>query len=243
MRGRRRREERAPRRVTARHEEPLIELCDLEFRYPGSEGFGPWDASVAPGELCLVEGDNGAGKSTLVGLVLGRLVPSAGEALLMGTDARHFADWRRVGYLAQGDLEGLASFPATVAEVVRTGLFAEVGAFGRLGAGARSRVLAACTRCGVAELAGRPVSELSGGQRQRVMLARALVGAPDLLVLDEPTSALDASATEAFFSLVANLCREDGLAALVVTHDLANAAGTGGHILHLTRSSITEGGA
>jgi zinc transport system ATP-binding protein len=159
----------------------------------------------------------------------------------MGTDARRFADWRRVGYLAQGDLEGLASFPATVAEVVRTGLFAEAGAFGRLGADARSQVLAACARCGVAELADRPVSELSGGQRQRAMLARALVGAPDLLVLDEPTSALDASATEAFFSLVADLCRDDGLAALVVTHDLANAAGTGGRILHLTRSAITEG--
>ena len=81
-------------------------------------------------------------------------------------------------------------------------------------------VQAALTRAGVSDLAGRQMTALSGGQFQRVLLARALIGQPDLLVLDEPTQGLDQPAIVEFYELIADLRRRLGCAVLMVSHEL-----------------------
>ncbi|NJD09379.1 MAG: ABC transporter ATP-binding protein, partial [Gemmatimonadetes bacterium] len=88
----------------------------------------------------------------------------------------------------------------------------------------RDRALAARAHVGIAELAGRPITTLSGGQRQRMLIARALVGEPNLLVLDEPTTGMDLFATAQILGLVRALHEQDGLTVLMVSHALNEVA-------------------
>ena len=87
---------------------------------------------------------------------------------------------------------------------------------------------------GIGELAGRCYRELSGGQQQRVLLARALCAAKKLLLLDEPVSGLDPKVTAEMYGLIEGL-RRDGMAIIMISHDLSAAVRYASHILHIGR--------
>jgi zinc transport system ATP-binding protein len=176
------------------------------------------DFALAEREFVAVLGSNGAGKSTLVRALL-RLSPlSAGDLRVFGTPVREFREWPRIGYVPQRATSA-TGVPATVHEVVGSGRTPRLSRLRRLTAADREAVTAAIESVGLTARADAPVATLSGGQQQRVLIARALAGEPDALVLDEPTAGVDAESQDAFGDTLARL-KERGVAVLLVTHHL-----------------------
>ncbi|HEX2022186.1 MAG TPA: metal ABC transporter ATP-binding protein, partial [Candidatus Thermoplasmatota archaeon] len=185
------------------------------------------DLVVRRGEMVGIAGPNGGGKTTLVRAALGLAPVRCGDVRLFGAPLPAARALRRVGYVPQNAAHVDASFPATAEEIVRLGRVAPRGLLRRLGPEDRRLALEAMREVGVEDLRARRIGEMSGGQRQRVLLARALAGEPDLLVLDEPTTGVDPQAREEFTDLLRRLHRERGLTILLVSHDtdvLAHAA-------------------
>jgi ABC-type Mn2+/Zn2+ transport system ATPase subunit len=177
-------------------------LTDLSFRIPEGDFLG-------------LVGPNGAGKTTILRAILGSLSP------LSGTITR--ADGLRFGYVPQRDQVDY-NFPLKVVDVVLMGRYDRVGLARRPGRHDRDRARAALEHVGIAHLADEPLSALSGGQRQRALIARALVGEPNLLVLDEPTNGMDLVSTTQILALVRELHERDGLTVLMVSHALNEVA-------------------
>jgi zinc transport system ATP-binding protein len=174
--------------------------------------------SVGAGETVAVLGANGSGKSTLIRAALGLTPLRRGEAALFGVPLRRFRDWRRVGYVPQR-LGAGSGVPATVREVVASGRLARRGLGRPARAADRIAVTAALDAVGLADRASDQAGTLSGGQQQRVLIARALAGEPDLLVLDEPTAGVDAASQQAFAGALARFVH-DGGTVLLVAHEL-----------------------
>jgi zinc transport system ATP-binding protein len=170
--------------------------------------------TVPRGEFVSVIGPNGGGKTTVLRLALGLLQPDAGEIHICGLpprQARH-----RVGYTPQHSRHDLR-FPVTVMDVVLTGRLDRhwIGPYSRAD---RDAAMTALGEVALEDLARRPFSALSGGQRQRVLIARALVGEPDLLLLDEPTANVDALAGNRLLDLLQELNQR--MTIIMVSHDL-----------------------
>nr|MDT0662419.1 metal ABC transporter ATP-binding protein [Micromonospora sp. DSM 115978] len=197
---------------------PVVSVAHGVVAYDDRPVLRDVSLTVAAGEVVAILGANGSGKSTLIRAILG-LVPLAGGTVeLFGTPLRRFRDWRRIGYVPQRMGAG-SGVPATVAEVVASGRLARRGVLRPAGAADRAAVDRALTAVGLADRAGDPVATLSGGQQQRTLIARALAGEPELLVLDEPTAGVDAASQAAFSTaLVAFL--DGGGTALLVAHEL-----------------------
>lgn len=204
----------------------LLEGLDLVFRYPGAEVDAVRGVSVRaePGRLSTILGPNGSGKSTLLRLVAGGLRPASGTARFAG---RRLARWsrrdlaREVAVVTQREH---IPFPVTVRALVAMGRYPHLGPWRREGEADRAAIGAAMERCGVAGLGERAFQTLSGGERQRVRVARALAQEPRALVLDEPTAALDMRYEMTIFRLLRELAHRDGVAVLLVTHNLNLAA-------------------
>jgi iron complex transport system ATP-binding protein len=149
------------------------------------------DATFAAGRLTAVIGPNGAGKTTLLAAAAGLLVPAAGtitlgRIALAALGRRELA--RRRAYLPQ---RAGVEWPISVERVVALGLTPSLPAFGDLPRALRPLVDRALAECDLETLRDRPATALSGGELSRVMLARAIVGDPELLIVDEPTAGLD----------------------------------------------------
>ncbi|WP_222195160.1 metal ABC transporter ATP-binding protein [Modestobacter italicus] len=176
------------------------------------------DLTVHPGEVVAVRGPNGAGKSTLVRGVLGLCETHSGEVRLFGEPRARFRDWHRVGYVPQRHTV-TGGVPVTVRELVSSGRLNRLRAWQRFGEADRCAVDCALEGAGLAGFDRRLVAELSGGQQRRALLARALAGDPELLLLDEPTAGVDAASQRVLASTLAGLA-ETGAAVAVVLHEL-----------------------
>ncbi|MEG3633970.1 metal ABC transporter ATP-binding protein [Micromonospora palythoicola] len=174
--------------------------------------------TVTAGEVVAVLGANGSGKSTLIRAILGLVPLSAGTVTLFGRPVRRFREWHRVGYVPQR-LGAGSGVPATVAEVVAAGRLARRGVLRPPGRTDREAVAEALRAVGLADRAKDPVSTLSGGQQQRTLIARALAGRPELLILDEPTAGVDAASQEAFAGALHDFTVGGGTV-LLVAHEL-----------------------
>ncbi|HUR50512.1 MAG TPA: ABC transporter ATP-binding protein [Mycobacteriales bacterium] len=173
---------------------------------------------VEQGEFVAVLGPNGAGKSTLVRALVG-LVPLAGGSLtVFGTPLARFRDWPRIGYVPQRLAVG-GGVPATVREVVASGRVGRTSRFRRTSSADRGAVLHALEDVGMADRAGEAVATLSGGQQQRVLIARALAGEPEVLVLDEPTAGVDADSQDTLAGALGHLSNAGG-SVVLVAHEL-----------------------
>lgn len=214
--------------VTAPAEAPAtLQVEDLRFVRGG------WQLRVAalrvdPGEAVLLHGPSGSGKSSLLGLIAGTLASTHGRILIAGNPMHGLAARQRdrlradrIGLIFQQfnllpflPLLDNVALPCRFSGARRRAAIAAHGSVRRAAAYLLERLGLDLT-----ELAGRRVLDLSVGQQQRVAAARALIGAPALLLADEPTSALDAVARDRFLTLVMEVCREHGSGLLLVSHD------------------------
>jgi zinc transport system ATP-binding protein len=195
---------------------PAIELRGVSFGYGRSPVVRAVDLTVQAHTFTALIGPNGGGKSTLLKLALGLLTPDRGTVRLLGD--RPERTRHRAGYLPQASRQDL-DFPITVRDAVGHGRLGGGHRWGPLRREDRAAVEAALGETGCAELADRPLARLSGGQRQRALIARALVTAPELLVLDEPAAGLDPASQADLYDLLSRLARR--LTVLVVSHHMA----------------------
>ena len=172
------------------------------------------DLVVGEGQIHVLLGPNGSGKSTTMVIALGLTAPSAGEVRTLGLAPRRATRARRVGYLP----ENYVPLPGTTARGLLR-MLARVG--GKNGLDAKTRAL--CSMLEIDAFADRPVAKLSKGMRQRLGIAQALLDAPELLILDEPMSGLDPRGRGLLRAQLRRSVR-DGVAVVLSTHDLADAA-------------------
>ncbi|MFC4775565.1 metal ABC transporter ATP-binding protein [Paenibacillus sp. GCM10023252] len=172
---------------------------------------------VKEGELIGVVGPNGAGKSTLMKATLGLLPALSGEVLVYG---KPYKEQRKlVGYVPQRESVDW-DFPTNALDVVMMGRYGHLGWFGRPRSKEKAIAMECLSKVGMADFAGRQISQLSGGQQQRVFLARALAQDAKLYFMDEPFAGVDAATEKAIITLLQEL-KGQGKTVIVVHHDLA----------------------
>jgi zinc transport system ATP-binding protein len=189
--------------------------------------------TVDEGEFLAVLGANGSGKTTLVRALVGLVPLTAGSLEVFGTPLARFHDWPRLGYVPQRLAVG-GGVPATVREVVASGRTGRVRRLRRLSRDDQRAIDHALEDVGLAHRAADPVATLSGGQQQRVLIARALAGEPDVLVLDEPTAGVDADSQDTLAGALGHLSRQGG-SVVLVAHEL-------GPLADLIHRAIVMGG-
>jgi zinc transport system ATP-binding protein len=178
----------------------LIAAEHICFRFDGNEVLRDVSLKVAAGEIVTILGPNGSGKSTLLRALLGILPVAAGSIQRQ--------PGLRLGYVPQR-LQLDRTMPITVRRFLSLPVRVSDQAAGK-----------ALLRVGMEGHEADQMTALSGGQLQRVLLARALLGEPQLLMLDEPTQGLDQPGEAAFYRLIEDVRRETGAAVLMVSHDL-----------------------
>lgn len=170
---------------------------------------------IPEGDFLGLVGPNGAGKTTMLRNILGSLAPLSGRVSVR--------PGLRFGYVPQRESVD-SVYPLKVVEVVMMGRYDRIGLGRRPSTDDRDRAMAALEHVGIPQLAEQQLRALSGGQKQRTLIARALVGEPDVLVLDEPTEGMDLVATTQILSLVRELHEQDKLTVLMVSHALNEVA-------------------
>jgi zinc transport system ATP-binding protein len=219
---------------------PYVELEDVAFSYGEVRALEGINLTVEPGDFLGIIGPNGSGKTTLLRIILGLLEPTRGMVQLFGHSPASFRQWGRVGYVPQKAMLDPA-LPATVREVVATGLVATLGLFGRIGAAQRKRIGEVLGHVGMEAYGAARIGALSTGQQQRVLIARALVSNPELLILDEPTGGVDPEAQTSFYALLQHLNREREVTLMLVSHDIAVVAKEVTKLACLNRRLIFHG--
>lgn len=191
---------------------------NLSFSYhsTGSYVLSGLNFCLKSGEYISVVGENGCGKSTLIKLLLGFLQPVSGS---ITTQAK------RKGYVPQRSESG-EGFPITVYEMLDS--------YRRLlGLKNRRLVKESLQRVGLASKANALFGSLSGGQAQRALIARALLGNPELLILDEPSAGIDPESQQEIYALLKRLNSENGMTIVSVEHNLDAAIANSTAIFHL----------
>ena len=176
------------------------------------------DLTVTQGEVLAVLGANGSGKSTLVRSLLGLVPTTRGEVLLFETPLARFRQWQRIGFVPQR-ATAAAGVPASVTEVVASGRLSRQRLLQPARRADREAVRRAIDTVGLADRSRDNVSTLSGGQQQRVLIARALAGEPEVLILDEPTAGVDAANQRALADTLELLVGR-GATVILVAHEL-----------------------
>ncbi len=199
-------------------DQPVIRAREVVVSLGGRVAVRRVSLDVAPGEVVALLGANGSGKSTLVRSMVNLLPLAAGSVELFGVPVRAFGEWRRVGYVPQRTT-ATAGVPATVREVVESGRLSASPWWRPFRSKDRAAIASALDVVGLADRADDSVAELSGGQQQRVLIARALAGSPELLILDEPMAGVDLPSQDTFALTLRHLV-DAGTTVLLVAHEL-----------------------
>lgn len=200
-----------------------------------------FNLDIAAGSFLALTGPSGAGKTSILNLIGGLDRPDSGTVRVDGAplealNGSALDAWRaaHVGFVFQSD--NLLPMLSAAENVELPLLLTRLGRTAR-----RSRVAAALAQVGLAERADHRPGELSGGQQQRVGIARAIVGAPPLLLCDEPTGDLDRGMADAILGLLQTV-NDGGTTVIMVTHDPL-AAARAGRALHVAEGRVREGAA
>lgn len=204
-----------------REGQALIRAENVRVELGGRRILDSVSMSVCPGEIITLIGPNGAGKTTLARVLLGLVRPSAGQVQRM--------PGLRVGYVPQR-FKVEPTIPLTVNRFMTLGVRAAPEVV-------RDRLV----ETGAAHLSGAQLIHLSGGEFQRVLLARALAGDPQLLVLDEPVQAVDYAGAAQLYDLINDIRNRRGCGVLLISHDLHVVLGASDRVVCLNRHVCCEG--
>ena len=218
--------------------ETIVEWRNVTCGYGGAPVLREVSLRLRRGQFAGVVGPSGAGKTTLLRTLLGRVEMAGGEIWIGGRPFNGRPPLR-IGYVPQ--LETVDwNFPVTVEEVVLMGRTMQAGPWPWVSRRERQQVAELLDQLGIGGLQRRHIRDLSGGQQQRVFLARALIAAPDLLVLDEPTAGVDVKTRDDILHLLADL-NHRGMTILLTTHDLNAVAAHLPWVICLNETVIAEG--
>jgi len=198
----------------------LLHVAGLSVSAGGSAILSDVHLELSRGDIVVLIGPNGSGKTTLLRAILG-LVPYSGTAERRAN--------LTIGYVPQNFARD-PSLPLTVRRLVGLGRGRD-----------DSDIEKALERLEIAGLADKQVTSLSGGELKRVLLARAVAGKPDLLLLDEPVAGVDLAGEAALYHLIAQLRDETGCGVLLVSHDLHVVMAQATHVVCLNRHVCCEG--
>jgi len=208
---------------------PIFALHSVSYAIDGKNILSNISIDIRRGEYIGIIGPNGGGKTTMLRLLLGLAEPTTGSVEVQ--IAKH-----KIGYVPQRSNGGDGAFPASVQEIVESGIFDARSAHDR-----HHRIHEALKTTSTTHLLHRRIGTLSGGERQRVMIARALAGNPDALFLDEPTAAIDPGSQEEFYAFIRKLHMKKHLTIIMVSHDTDAIAHEVQRVMCLNRHLICHG--
>ena len=202
-----------------------VEIANLDFCYrPPKVVLKITELAIAKGEKIFLYGHSGSGKTTLLGILAGVLKANEGNVKILGQDlslmsgpARDGLRGAHIGYIFQ--MFNLIPYLNVLENVTLPCRISQERQRRLNGRSREDEAKSLLERLGIGEIASDNVGDLSVGQQQRVAAARALLGAPELIIADEPTSSLDEDHREGFLQLLFDQCRDLGSTLIFVSHD------------------------
>lgn len=199
----------------------VIRFSDLTAAYNGKVVLDGISMEIREGEFIGVIGPNGSGKTTLIKTILGLIKPIKGSVNIFNCSCESLRCYHlaKIGYLPQKESID-PNFPITCLEAVLMGRYSGLGLFKRPTKKDWEIVESLLEDVGMYGYRDRPLGQLSGGEHQRVMIARALAGEPEVLLLDEPTTGIDTATQHSILNLIRGLHKNLHLTILLITHDI-----------------------
>ena len=202
-----------------------VDIEQLIFSYRGSKAVLRIPAlAIAKSEKIFLHGPSGSGKTTLLGILAGVLNATEGRVTILGQDLARMSGPRRdalrgshIGYIFQ--MFNLIPYLNVLENIILPCRISPERRRRLNGRSQQDEAKKLAERLGIGPIVNDNVVDLSVGQQQRVAAARALIGAPELIIADEPTSSLDEDHREGFLQLLFDQCREIGSTLIFVSHD------------------------
>lgn len=207
----------------------IIECKNVKFYFTKEQILYNVNWTICEGDFWAIIGPNGGGKSTLARLLVGLLKPTSGEII---KDKN-----LRIGYVPQNTFLN-RHFPITTLEVVMMGFLKPRLFGGFLPKNAREIAMEKLKWLRMESYADKKIGELSGGQRQRVLIARALCGNPNLLILDEPTASVDQKSQKEIYDLLRQINQEKTI--IMISHDVSVLLDCAKKVLYVNKEVTTH---
>ncbi len=206
----------------------LIKFGNVSIGYEKDVFADSINIEVDPNQFWGVMGPNGSGKTTLLKTVLNLIPPVAGQIIV--------CDKLVYGYVPQNEKFD-SIFPISVYELVSMGRYSRVRPGNRLTQGDKKVIDKSIKSAGISDLKDRTFRSLSGGEKQRALLARAIAGEPDLLVLDEPTASIDIKGEVEIMKLIKKIQTGSRLAVIMVSHFLSTVSEFSDHLILIDKDT------
>ena len=216
----------------------LIE--NLSFHYTGTPVLEQVNLEVKDGDYAILTGENGSGKSTFLKLLLGELKAQEGSITVNGKDISATFGKGDLGYVPQNSISRNQNFPATVEEIMMTGVYSSSWKARFQVKKEIPRLKAALAEMEMEEFWKRRIGDLSGGQQQRVGIARALAASPEILLMDEPFGAVDEITRGQLQIELKQIHKKTGITVLFVTHDISEALKLGTKVLVIGKGQVQQ---
>lgn len=216
----------------------LIEFNNVSFSYGTNKVLDNVSLEIEEGTYLGLIGPNGGGKSTLIELMLGLLEPDSGTINIQGKQIQKALDEIRIGYVPQRISQDYLELPATVYEIVESGVVAKSNILGK--SVNKEAITESLEITGIEDISKQLIGNLSGGQRQKAFVARALAIKPQILVLDEPFVGIDLKSQTEFYELLKELNHKK-ITIIFISHDLDMISNQADEILCLNHKIIYSG--
>jgi ABC-2 type transport system ATP-binding protein len=213
--------------------EPALVVTNLVKHYPGGIAVDGISFMIEPGSIIGLLGGNGAGKTTTIAMIMGLVAPTAGSVRILGHDMPR----DRYRILHRMNFESpYVEMPHRLTVRQNLTVFARLYGVAERAA----RIAALATELDLTELLDRPTGKLSAGQKTRVSLAKALINAPDVLLLDEPTASLDPDTADWVRSHLERYTAERRATVLLASHNMSEVERLCDRVIMMKRGVIVD---